>query len=857
MIAPTLPAYPGTSSWIDSYLQLGTGSVATRTDLESVASSPSESQVQVAAENAPLRIVYGRTRIGAQIADVLTHGSFLVIVAVWCEGEIGAVESVEVNDAAVPSGVTITSYTGTAGQTVDATLVAAYASHGVTFNDAFAGIAYSVVKVASGTVDGFPNLAAIIQGRKVYDPRTTLTAYSDNPALALADFIESTSYGMARDVNWASVETAADFCDETVGTEKRRLIGLVLDNVSPTRQWLEALRTYAGCWIGVEGSEIRLIPDTPGSSVMSFTDANIVAGSLKLKKRGVQQVPTLVEIRYTDTTLTPWAERPAVARQAGVDEGTTPRRESQVSLPGVQRYSQAYREAIERLNKLTLSDLEADFVAFDEALAVQVGDIVDVTHSIGLSAKLMRVLAIRADSPGRWRISASEYDPGAYSDTVQAEPVFEDTDLPSPAAPPALSGFAVTEEVYQLENGIYSSRLALTWTAAEYAYLDAYRVEVYRLGLLIDTSTTLEAAYRTGPVQESVEYVCKVASISATGALGEWSQINFTPAGKALIPGNVPSLTTFEVGGTVYVSWQPAVDIDIWRYEVRYGSTAGTWDTATLIDRVDALRLTTSEIAAGTWRFYVKALDSVGQYSTTAATSDVTVTSDSNSFFVDAYDQNNPTLTNMASFSLDRCGLCTHYVSEDGVMAATKFPNQADTYTNVAATYQASQTSTWLGEANDDFGQVLSGQWTATATVAALAGTLTSYIGLSDDGSSWTYTAGLSLKDTGRFARLKHETTTTSVLKVTVPTQRIRLDAIPREEVGSGTSSATLATTITLDNAYTAVKSLSITPAGSTNARIAVYDNVTMGAPSSFDVYIFDAADTQVACDFYYNFKGV
>jgi hypothetical protein len=95
------------------------------------------------------------------------------------------------------------------------------------------------------------------------------------------------------------------------------------------------------------------------------------------------------------------------------------------------------------------------------------------------------------------------------------------------------------------------------------------------------------------------------------------------------------------------------------------------------------------------------------------------------------------------------------------------------------------------------------------------------------------------------------------VLKVTVPTQRIRLDAIPREEVGNGTSSATLATTITLDNDYTAVKSLSITPAGSTSARIAVYDNIVMGDPSSFDVYIFDASDTQVACDFYYNFKGV
>ena len=38
-------------------------------------------------------------------------------------------------------------------------------------------------------------------------------------------------------------------------------------------------------------------------------------------------------------------------------------------------------------------------------------------------------------------------------------------------------------------------------------------------------------------------------------------------------------------------------------------------DTATLIDRVDALRLVTDLIPVGTWKIHVKALDSVGLYS--------------------------------------------------------------------------------------------------------------------------------------------------------------------------------------------------------------------------------------------------
>lgn len=831
--------------------------VASMADLNAVATPPADTQLAVAADNAPLRIAYGPCRLGAQIADCLTYQNKLVILAVWCEGEIEAVDEVQLNDAAAPAAVTVTSYTGTSGQTADATLTAAYLSHGVTYTDTLAGIAYSVIVVPSGAVDGFPSVAAKIRGRKVYDPRTALTAYSDNPALALADFIESTTYGWGRDVNWASVETVADFCDELCGSEKRRLLGLVIDSVAPVAQHVEALRTYAGCWVAAEGAEVLLVADTTAASSMSFTDSSIVAGSMRLKKRGVQQVPTVVEVRWTDTTVTPWAEKPATAKAAGVDAGTTPRRESQVSLPGVQRYSQAMREATERLNKLSLSDLSCEFVAFDEGLALQVGDVITVTHSIGLDAKLLRVTSIAAQEPGRWRIAAIEYDPAAYSDTVQAEPTYDDTSLPNPAEPPALSGLTLAEEVYQLENATYASRIRATWTEADYPYVAHYRVEVYQSGALVQTASVRTGEYATAALQEGVTYVVKVSAVSTIGAVGTWAQENLTSAGKGLVPGDVATVSTFEVGGTVYVSWTAAVDLDIWRYEVRYGSTAGSWDTATLIDRVDALRLTTSEVAAGAWRFYVKALDSVGQYSDTAAYSDVTVTSDASSFFVDAYDQDSPTLTNMASYTLDRTDANTYYVSEDGVAAATKFPSTASTYTNVAATYQASQTCTWLGEATDDFGQVLTGQWTGTATVAALAGSLTSYIGLSDDGAAWAYTAGLSLKDSGRFARLKHETTTTSVLKVTLPTQRIRLDAIPRREVGSGTSSATLATTITLDNVYAAVKTISITPAGSTNARIAVYDNIVLGSPSSFDVYVFDAADTQVACGFYYQFEGV
>ena len=230
----------------------------------------------------------------------------------------------------------------------------------------------------------------------------------------------------------------------------------------------------------------------------------------------------------------------------------------------------------------------------------------------------------------------------------------------------------------------------------------------------------------------------------------------------------------------------------------------------------------------GTWVLGVKAFDSVGQYSANATTATVVVTSDANSFLVDSYDQTDPALTNMVEYRLAPTDANRYFVTDDGVVFGTKYSAALGTYTDPLATYHASVTSTWLGEGTDDFGQLLSGQWTGTATVAAINGSLLSYLGYSVDGSTWIYGEGLSHKLNARFARLKHEALTTSTLLVTIPDQSIRVDAVPREETGTGTSSASGPVTIILENQYTAVKKLTITPQGST-ARSSTFDNVVIG----------------------------
>lgn len=849
------PYLPGVS-WSTS----SNSPVASLASLNGVGGTPADTQAQCAAENAPLPIIYGRVYTGALVADWLTYQNDLIMVLVWGEGEINAIETITESDNALPAGITITNYNGTAGQTADATLIAAYASHGITYADALPGIAYTVARIPAGTTSGFPTFKAIIQGRKLYDPRTGLTVYSDNPALALGDFITSTVYGMGKTVDSTSLTAAANFCDELCGTEKRRIIGLVLDQTNPCSQWLEALRTYAGCFISQEGSSYRLIPDKAGTSVFSFTASNIVANSLKLKKRGLQQIPTVIDLRYTDTSVLPWAEKSAFAKAAGVDAGTTPRRDSQVQLPGVTRYSQAMREATERMNKLTLSDLSADFTAFDEALVLQVGDIVTVTHPIGLTAKLMRVMAAKILDAGRWAISCLEYDPAVYSNAVTAAPTYTDTALPDPAAPPAVTGLTMTEEVFQLENGTWSSRWRVTWGAVTYPYIAYYRVELWAGATLIHTTTTQSAVWATPAIQEAVSYTAKVFVVSTIGSVGTVATQTATALGKSLVPGDVPSISAFEAGGTVYSVWGAAVDIDIWRYELKYGPVGGTYAGATLIDLIDGLRNQTSVIPPGTWTLYVKAVDSVRQRSTNAATCNVTVTIDAAAFLVNTYNQTAPTLTNMVEYRLAPTDSSRYFVTDDGATMASIFtaPTLAG-YTNTLSTYHPSCTGEWTGEA-EDFGQMLSGTWTGAYDTTVLSGSPVSHIELSDTTATWNTSPTSAAIGSARFARLRHETLGTDTLMVKMGTQQVRLDAIPRTELCNpatpAMSSATGPTTITLANVYSAAKKITISPQG-TAARSSTYDNVVMGSPTHFDVYLFDSAGNKIASPFTWEFQGV
>lgn len=584
--------------------------------------------IAAAGSRSAVPLAYGEDRLGALILNVLpaaTGSTLLLVQCLWgfaCD----SVQDVLLNDAALPTGSTSTHYTGT--QTaVSPALVAGFADLDISYGDKLTGYAYSVIAIPIRSFDGQLNITARVRGRKCYDPRKDSTAggsgahrlatpttweWTDNPALACADFLASSLYGLKRTVNWATVSAAAAACDAMIGSpaEKRRTVGVSFITAGAAADIAETLRAYAGCFLLPGQAGISLLADADASPVAAYDHADgEIAALSDLTKKDLGNIPTAVEILYTDARTTPWREASATAQVTGA--GTTkPWRLSQVRLPGVQRYSQAYREAVERLNKLNLCDLSCTLEVFDTGLRHEVGDIVTVTHPVGLSAKAMRVNGVEMPGPGRWRLSLVEHDAAAYSSAVVTAPSTQDTSFASPAGPPAApTGLATAFEPFGVrltcnrnaEPDVvgYEWRAGTTWAAA--AVLD-------KLG-----GTSYLWA-----VQTSGTFTVWVAAVDADGNVS-------TPASRALTvtSGTTTALTASIKGPDLQLDYAAtAGSFAIAGYEVRSGSSFGS---AAVVGLFQVTRHTRRVDWGGFLRWWVVPVDVRGNYGTQRSV-DVTIT---------------------------------------------------------------------------------------------------------------------------------------------------------------------------------------------------------------------------------------
>lgn len=615
-------------------------------------------QIAIVPEGKPIRVTYGRDRIGADVVDVQVVNGVLGVLCVWGDakgGQYDAIEDVYLGKKRFTG--TRRHYLGSNTEPVDPFFAAAHAS----FQNPVS-IAFSVLEFPTGFDLPSLDITAKLRGRRMTLAHGAGFGWSDKPGEALYDFL--TKF-LDANVPLADLDTVADWNDELLAVltgdprqdlgKYRHRFGITFDKIVDKDKVVATLQEYAQVFLAWEGDTLRMLPNKDGVSVATIGPSQIIADSASKWIESSRRRPNVVKLIYTDTSNDQEGWQDATFTTPIPPSGAI--RESLIRMPAIQNLAMATRYATQRLNFLTVTELHGRFRTRDEGLQRLVGDLVDFTDTEGAVAKQIRVLNCPARGKGEWEVEWIENDPAAYVDTYIAEPTAPDSGLPNPNdIPEGVPTPTAVEVLWTDETGQTHTVFEIKWIGhADFPWVQAYRVQVKAGAVTMMDITVqsqgpgIEHLVVTPPTAQGLTYTVKVWTINVFGVS------NVTPGsttvvgnGKVIPPTSPSGLTGREANQFVALSWTASVDTDLRGYTIRrlektLFDAAGTSDerwnhvqAATLVKRIDSTLAVFEGQPIGEHYYMVKAEDFAGNFSVAFSAKLINVTEDQSGASVSA-----------------------------------------------------------------------------------------------------------------------------------------------------------------------------------------------------------------------------
>ena len=468
----SLSAFVGVTLVAGTAIIAGGAMLATKLltpDMPGVPDTDRSRQVTSKSTVEPMKIIYGQALVSGPLAFLGLSGSdnqdlhhvialagheVEAITDVWLDDEvitnpIGPVTSgtfgpVSVSGSSITQ-VYVAKYLGTAGQTADPILVQRFADYSA--NNKGQGIAYihTIFTLLEATASqelwgkySPNNIRAIVKGRKIYDPRldvaagntaganpanATYIAYSDNPALCVADYLTNTQFGMGiatNKIDWPEVIVAADACDVSVpvpgGTEKRFTANGVLFGTDPHMTSINKLLSSMNGSLVYSGGEYIISAGVYKAPSHVLTEDDLAGPvTVKTSVERSDRFNAVKSIIIDPLQNHKSVEAPRVQLTAALVRDNNETLEREIELPFTNSSYMAQRIA----NKLIqMSDQQKllTFPANLSAMAITVGDRVEVTiGELGFSSKVFRCMGWSFTESGI-SLTLAEDDPGSYED---------------------------------------------------------------------------------------------------------------------------------------------------------------------------------------------------------------------------------------------------------------------------------------------------------------------------------------------------------------------------------------------------------------------------------------------------------
>ena len=589
------------------------------------------------------QIIYGKMKTaGVRVFDGTTGADNVQLhrVLAFAGHEIESFEQIYINDevAAIDGSgnvtspsrysglVTIKEHLGTSTQAADSSLVSA--GFGWTGNHRLRGIAYLYVKLTYDT-DAFPNgvpeITAVIKGKKVYDPRTSTTAWSDNPALCVRDYLTSTGYGLgeaAANINDTAFTTAANICDETstdAGTTRYTANGAFTTGTTP-QDLLEGLITSMGAtlWYTQGAWNVKAAKWT--APVLDLNEDDLRSGiSLATRHSRRDNFNTVNGTFRGDESNWQVTDFPPVTNAAFVTADGGLESTLDMDLPFTDNSIESRRIArimLER-NRQQLQ-FQASFGL--RAFQVQTGDNVRITNTrLGWTNKEFEVVGwtfgLQNEYDLQVEMTLKEISESVF-DEVDDGIVYErdNTTLLSPFTVPNL-GINISTELRRVKGktlGVLLLDINNTSTL-----IDTAEVQFRKTGETDFTALgTLGAFVGTERVEhvgvEDGFYDIRARATNSLGVHGDFNTVsNYYVETITAPPADVTNFDGNVVGSNLFLSWTPVSDLDLAHYVIRYShlTSGAVYSEAENIAQVPVGSSTLALQNAGVGTYFIKAVD--------------------------------------------------------------------------------------------------------------------------------------------------------------------------------------------------------------------------------------------------------
>ena len=632
--------------------------------------------INKSSNNAQIPVVYGQRQLGVTRVYLETSGTdnqYLYMACVLCEGEIDSIQSIKVDDKTVTwtgslthgtvrdvssgdsnfyknstSHIRVQAFLGLDNQVASSVLTT---QSNWNSNYRLRGVAYLAFRFKwnQDVFGSIPDIKVTLKGRKVYDPRTATTAYSNNSALCLLDYLRNTRYGKglpnsAFETNFQSFQDSADDCEtqvtpysggSTIDLATTNAVldtsQKVIDNVQKLLNPMRAIFSYN------QGAYILKV-EKAGTATKTITSDNVIGGiqiiGEKKSKKYNRCIGTFVNPskNYQEDTVSfppaddsglPLAEQHATL----LAEDNNVLLEGNFSFPCVTNPYQA-EELCEIILKRSRNALAINVTLTSEFLDLAVGDIVNITYSTAsFSAKPFRVmgLTINIDSTVTVELIEHQNDFYDYSNKNE-EPIIADTSLPNPTSIEPPASVTLTDDLVEYNDGTVITRLRVTIGASTDNFVDQYEVEVRqdtdRNGnAIVDNFRILGRGialeYQMLNVIDNATYTVRVRGINAIGVKSTYVTAQRQIIGQTAVPSDVENFSINVIGDQALLSWSSIPDLDLDYYVIKFSTdlVSPTWQNSVdLIDRV-ARPATSVTVPLQTGSYLIKAQDKTGNQS--------------------------------------------------------------------------------------------------------------------------------------------------------------------------------------------------------------------------------------------------